>query len=127
MPPGATQGIIVITCFISLMHLTQCFDVKESFTKEVAIYLLNLFHHPNVLKFLTFVENTEEKNYWIVFEYHEKGSLYSLVQRKAVTLKEFCALSESIACGERGYVCCCFVFSVCMCSALYVIHVTASP
>ncbi|XP_064397814.1 activin receptor type-2B-like [Halichondria panicea] len=77
----------------------KCFDVKESFTKEVAIYLLNLFHHPNVLKFLTFVENTEEKNYWIVFEYHEKGSLYSLVQRKAVTLKEFCALSESIACG----------------------------
>ncbi len=93
------------------MHLTQCFDVKESFTKEVAIYLLNLFQHPNVLKFLTFVENTEENNYWIVFEYHEKGSLYSLLQRKPVTLKEFCALSESIACGEI----------ICMCSIIYML------
>ena len=98
------EKVIAFNCLrIHFLNL-QCFYAKESFTREKLIYLSDNFSHQNILKFLTSVNvdspRLDERKQWLVFEYHEQGSLYSLLHSgPQISLRRFCTLSESIAAG----------------------------
>ena len=79
--------------------LSQVFQRKNHhvYAREVAIHRLKNFQHPNILQFIYTCIYPNENH--IVFEYHMNGSLYDLLKKRPISLKEFCDLSVSASQG----------------------------
>ena len=71
---------------------------KASYERELSIYKLRNFKHPNVLLFVDTVVYPEELQ--MIFEFHENGSLHDLLNKQAISLKQFCDIAVSASRGE---------------------------
>ena len=72
---------------------------KQSYDRELSIYRQPNFKHPNILLFIANNEYPEELQ--LIFEYHEVGSLYDLLNKQTITTRQFCNIASSAARGER--------------------------
>ena len=73
---------------------------KQSYDHELSIYQQPHFKHPNILLFIGSNKYPEELQ--LIFEYHQVGSLYDLLNKQTITMKQFCEIASSAARGERG-------------------------
>ena len=73
---------------------------KTSYNCELSIYQQPNMKHPNIL---LFIGNTEEApdQLQLIFEYHAVGSLYDLLNKQTISMKQFCEIASSAARGER--------------------------
>ncbi|XP_077483416.1 activin A receptor type 2 punt isoform X1 [Amblyomma americanum] len=74
---------------------------KNSWTVEKDIYKLPQMNHENVLAFLGASKHgdLQHTEYWLVTEYHERGSLSDHLKAHLVTWGEVLKISEGIALG----------------------------
>ena len=79
--------------------IVQVFQRKDkaSYERELAIYSQPNFKHQNILLFITSNEYPEELQ--LVFEYHPVGSLYDVLKKQTISLRQF---SEIAASSARG-------------------------
>lgn len=72
---------------------------KQSYDHELSIYQLPHFEHPNILLFIGSNDHPAAEELWLIFEYHEAGSLYDLLNTQTITMKQFCEIASSAARG----------------------------
>ena len=56
--------------------------------------------HPNILLFIGNMEEALDQ-LQLIFEYHAVGSLYDLLNKQTISMKQFCEIASSAARGER--------------------------
>ena len=86
---------------IKLIFFVQVFQRKDkpSYDRELAIYNQPNFKHANILLFIANNEFPEELQ--LIFEYHPVGSLYDLLNKQQISMKQFCDIAATSARGER--------------------------
>lgn len=74
---------------------------RESWNREKDIYSTPMLEHRNILHFMRSERRYHEgsETFWLIFEFHFNGSLYDYLQHRTVSLKQFCNLAQSAACG----------------------------
>ena len=74
----------------------------NSWESEVAMYETEHLFHPHLLRYLgrdVREEYPGRSIYWIVTEYHERGSLMDYLKRETLNLRQFCVMCETTAAG----------------------------
>ena len=74
----------------------------SSWESEVSMYETEHLLHPHVLRYMGRDIREEfpgRSVYWIITEYHERGSLMEYLQRETVSLREFTVMCETAAAG----------------------------
>ena len=86
--------------YIIIILFMQAFQRKNvhAYSRELAIYNLPNFKHPNILLFISNREYPTELH--LIFEYHPMGSLYDvLTNKQAICTRQFYDISTSAAKG----------------------------
>lgn len=79
----------------------KIFQDKNSWKKEVDVYQLPQMKHENILLYLGAERKslTEGTEFWLVTEYHDRGSLYDYLKAHVVSYQELLKISQGIARG----------------------------
>ena len=79
---------------------------KSSYLTEVGVYQLPQMKHENILLFLgaerrhvTEQPGLERTEFWLVTEYHDRGSLYDYLKAHVVSYPEFLKIAQGISRG----------------------------
>ena len=71
---------------------------KTSYDRELDIYQQPNIKHSNILLFIGNNEFPDELQ--LIFEYHPVGSLYDLLNKQTISMKQFCEIASSASRGE---------------------------
>ncbi|CAG5107818.1 Oidioi.mRNA.OKI2018_I69.chr1.g3501.t1.cds [Oikopleura dioica] len=87
-------------------YAVKCLQDKNSYDNERSIYMmlkpLMDIHKPNILTFLGAQERYDvQKEYWIVTEYHEVGSLSDFLHKHTLTFSQLLNVIATMADGLR--------------------------
>ena len=85
------------TKLITWMQVFQRKD-KTSYDRELDIYQQPNIKHSNILLFIGNNEFPDELQ--LIFEYHPVGSLYDLLNKQTISMKQFCEIASSASRGE---------------------------
>ncbi|KAK9693136.1 Activin types I and II receptor domain [Popillia japonica] len=74
---------------------------KQSWMTEQEIYKLPHMDHPNVLHFIGAEKHSEnmQVDYWLITDYHERGSLCDFLKAHTLNWSELCGVVETMARG----------------------------
>ena len=73
---------------------------KASWLAERDFYTNCNLNHDNILKFITAEIQIEcQLEYWLITEYHEKGSLADYLKQNVISWNDFCKVTASVASG----------------------------
>ena len=75
---------------------------KSAWATEKEIYKLLRVEHTNILKFIGLHITSNQnmaKEFWLITEFHEKGSLYDLLTYNLLSWKDLCNITFGIASG----------------------------
>ena len=73
---------------------------RSSWVTEQEVYKLLRMEHSNVLKFLSVQTNPNLPiEFWLITEFHEKGSLFDFLTNHLVSWEDFCKIAYGMACG----------------------------
>ncbi|GJQ73446.1 put [Trypoxylus dichotomus] len=74
---------------------------KQSWMTEQDIYKLPLMDHPNILHFIGAEKRAEgmQLNYWLITDYHERGSLCDFLKAHTLNWSQLCSIVETMARG----------------------------
>ena len=77
------------------------FQDKESWLREKDIYSLPQMNHPNILHYIGVEKHGENllTEFWLISEFHERGSLCDYLKANLITWQELCKIGEGIARG----------------------------
>lgn len=68
---------------------------------EQDIYKLPHMEHPNILHFIGAEEHVDnmQVEYWLITDYHERGSLCDFLKAHTLNWSELCGIVETMARG----------------------------
>ncbi|KAB0802920.1 hypothetical protein PPYR_05106 [Photinus pyralis] len=74
---------------------------KQSWLSEQEIYKLPYMDHPNILQFIGVEKRGDnlQAEFWLITEYHERGSLCDFLKAHTLTWLELCRIAESMTMG----------------------------
>ncbi|KAF2901915.1 hypothetical protein ILUMI_04271 [Ignelater luminosus] len=74
---------------------------KQSWLLEQEIYKLPHMNHPNILRFIGVEKRGDnlQAEFWLISEYHERGSLCDFLKAHTLTWSELCRIAESMTTG----------------------------
>lgn len=75
---------------------------RSTWKQECLVYLLPQMKHDNILAFKGSREDVDPSgnlSYWVVTEYHERGSLYDFIKVNTVTFPQMLNVAQGIASG----------------------------
>lgn len=98
---GSVYRAIVRNSIPEKLVAVKIFPVqdKSSWKAEVDVYQLPQMKHENILVFLGAERRTEGTEFWLVTEYHDRGSLYDYLKAHVVSYQELLKISQGIARG----------------------------
>ncbi|KAM7369530.1 hypothetical protein PAMP_010848 [Pampus punctatissimus] len=74
---------------------------KESWRNEKDIFMTPGMRHENILRYIAAEKRGShlEAEFWLITEFHERGSLSDFLKGNVVSWSELCHIAESMACG----------------------------
>lgn len=74
---------------------------KQSWVSEQEIYKLPYMDHPNILQFIGVEKRGDnlQAEFWLITEYHERGSLCDFLKAHTLTWIDLCRIAESMTMG----------------------------
>lgn len=74
---------------------------KQSWLSEQEIYKLPFMDQPNILQFIGVEKRGDnlQAEFWLISEYHERGSLCDFLKAHTLTWLELCRIAESMTTG----------------------------
>jgi hypothetical protein len=73
--------------------------VQKTWKNEKEVYMIPQIRHKNILKFITAEDRGDVSEYWLVTEYHQRGSLSDHLEHNTLSFLQMLKISLDIAQG----------------------------
>lgn len=95
--PAQVSGPLIVMVLV----LLSVFQDKQSWLSEQEIYKLPHMDDSNILHFIGVEKRGDnlQAEFWLITEYHEKGSLCDFLKAHTLTWTELCRIAESMSRG----------------------------